>query len=72
MPKCGLKCEVFSRVVGYFRPVANWNKGKQGEFRDRKLYRPGSFTQAGQHTPPTAPAIPNHTGDQPNEERARD
>ena len=39
MEKCGEKCEVYSRVTGYFRPVANWNKGKQEEFRDRKTYR---------------------------------
>ena len=38
MEKCGAKCEVYSRVTGYFRPVANWNKGKQQEFRDRKTY----------------------------------
>ncbi|MBN1426945.1 MAG: ribonucleoside triphosphate reductase [Anaerolineae bacterium] len=28
-------CEVYSRVVGYIRPVQNWNKGKQQEFRER-------------------------------------
>lgn len=28
--------EVYSRVVGYFRPVNGWNKGKQEEFRLRK------------------------------------
>jgi len=28
-------CEVFSRVVGYYRPVIEWNKGKQEEFKDR-------------------------------------
>ncbi len=28
--------EVYSRVVGYFRPVQNWNKGKQQEFSERK------------------------------------
>lgn len=39
MGKCNEKCEVFSRVTGYFRPVANWNKGKQQEFRDRKTFR---------------------------------
>ena len=38
MNRCGAVCEVFSRVVGYFRPVANWNKGKQEEFRERKTY----------------------------------
>ena len=39
MGKCNEKCEVYSRVTGYFRPVANWNKGKQEEFRERKAYR---------------------------------
>ena len=28
-------CEVYSRVVGYLRPVAQWNKGKQSEWHDR-------------------------------------
>lgn len=32
------KCEVYSRIVGYLRPVAQWNTGKQAEFRDRKTY----------------------------------
>ncbi|EFK96033.1 anaerobic ribonucleoside triphosphate reductase [sediment metagenome] len=32
---CGKECEVFSRIVGYFRPVQNWNDGKQQEFKDR-------------------------------------
>lgn len=31
--------EVYSRVVGYFRPINQWNKGKQEEFRERKVYR---------------------------------
>ena len=39
MAKCSEKCEVYSRVTGYFRPVANWNKGKQEEFRERKAYK---------------------------------
>ncbi len=30
--------EVYSRVVGYIRPVAQWNKGKQAEFGDRREY----------------------------------
>lgn len=37
--KCGEKTEVYSRVTGYFRPVANWNKGKQEEFAERKAFR---------------------------------
>lgn len=36
--KCNAKTEVYSRVVGYFRPVANWNRGKREEFSDRKPY----------------------------------
>jgi hypothetical protein len=28
-------CEVFSRIIGYLRPVAQWNKGKQAEWKDR-------------------------------------
>lgn len=31
-------CEVYSRIVGYFRPVRNWNKGKRQEFADRTNY----------------------------------
>lgn len=34
-----IETEVYSRVVGYFRPVQNWNKGKQQEFSDRKVLR---------------------------------
>jgi ribonucleoside-triphosphate reductase (formate) len=32
------KCEVYSRVVGYIRPVEQWNDGKREEFKDRKLF----------------------------------
>lgn len=38
MEKCKAKCEVYSRVCGYFRPVSNWNHGKREEFKDRKAY----------------------------------
>jgi len=31
-------CEVYSRIVGYLRPVQQWNDGKQAEFSDRKEY----------------------------------
>jgi ribonucleoside-triphosphate reductase len=31
-------CEVYSRVVGYLRPVKQWNKGKVAEFHDRKTF----------------------------------
>ncbi|OGY43754.1 MAG: hypothetical protein A3B89_02610 [Candidatus Buchananbacteria bacterium RIFCSPHIGHO2_02_FULL_40_13] len=32
-------CEVYSRVVGYIRPVASWNPGKQSEYKDRLTYK---------------------------------
>lgn len=32
------KCEVYSRVVGYLRPVQQWNNGKKQEFDERKEY----------------------------------
>ena len=32
------ECEVYSRVVGYLRPVNQWNNGKQAEFKDRKTF----------------------------------
>lgn len=35
----GPKCEVYSRVVGYMRPVQNWNKGKKAEYEMRKTYK---------------------------------
>jgi ribonucleoside-triphosphate reductase (formate) len=34
------KCERYSRVVGYLRPVQQWNEGKQAEWNDRKLFNP--------------------------------
>ena len=37
-PMCGAKCEVYSRVVGYLRPVDQWNDGKQAEFAIRKTF----------------------------------
>ena len=35
---CGKETEVWSRVVGFYRPVQNWNKGKQSEFKERKVF----------------------------------
>jgi len=37
-PTCQSVCEVYSRVVGYFRPVQVWNASKQEEFRQRKMF----------------------------------
>jgi len=40
-PKCTIKqpCEVYSRIVGYYRPITQWNEGKQEEFKDRKEFK---------------------------------
>lgn len=35
------KCEVYSRVCGYMRPVNNWNDAKQAEWTDRKTFKTG-------------------------------
>jgi len=37
-PECGAQTEVYSRIVGYLRPVRTWNDGKQQEFKDRTPY----------------------------------
>ncbi len=37
-PECGQPCEVWSRSVGYLRPVDQWNPGKQQEFADRRTF----------------------------------
>jgi len=38
-PICNSKCEIYSRITGYYRPVQNWNNGKTEEFRDRTEYK---------------------------------
>ncbi len=32
------RCEVWTRVMGYHRPVSSWNAGKQGEHADRRYF----------------------------------
>lgn len=45
-PKCTIKqpCEVYSRVVGYLRPVQQWNNAKQEEFHQRKEFKVPKLT----------------------------
>jgi len=33
------KCEVYSRICGYYRPIENWNEGKRSEFLDRENFK---------------------------------
>jgi ribonucleoside-triphosphate reductase len=65
-PKCHEPADVYSRVVGYYRPVSRWNDGKQVEFKMRTTYaglnnlhdsgRPDPVAQAAQTAAPLAPA----------------
>ena len=47
MKKCTAKVEIYSRVTGFYRPVQAWNNGKQQEFKDRKVFKVDSVTNAG-------------------------
>ena len=38
-PTCKGETEVYSRIVGYFRPVKNWNAGKKQEYKERKVFK---------------------------------
>ena len=40
-----IKCEVWSRVVGYLRPIEKWSDAKQLEFKDRQVYKVGERWQ---------------------------
>lgn len=37
-PNCGEETEVYTRIVGYYRPVKNWNRGKKSEYNERKTF----------------------------------
>jgi len=41
MKKQRTKPDVFSRVVGYMRPVSSWNEGKEAEFQERVVFQVG-------------------------------
>ena len=72
-PRCGAEAEVYSRIVGYYRSVRNWNKGKKEEYGLRQVFTEptGEFTaalpaeaesadeSAGEQTaePPAGPAL---------------
>lgn len=53
-PECQQKTEVYSRVVGYLRPVCRWNDGKQEEYSHRKPYQ---VPAAAKPAPAAAPGI---------------
>ncbi|MDZ7609243.1 MAG: ribonucleoside triphosphate reductase [Candidatus Desulforudaceae bacterium] len=40
-PKCGGTTEVYTRIVGYYRPISQWNEGKKEEYKDRINFQMG-------------------------------
>ncbi|SDR84344.1 MULTISPECIES: anaerobic ribonucleoside-triphosphate reductase [Pseudomonadaceae] len=42
-----VRCEVWTRVMGYHRPVSSWNPGKQSEHRERQFFQPQSSASDG-------------------------
>jgi len=34
----GTKTEIYTRIVGYYRPLKNWNKGQREQYKNRKLF----------------------------------
>ncbi|OAM89736.1 ribonucleoside triphosphate reductase [Termitidicoccus mucosus] len=60
-PDCGRPSEVYSRVVGYLRPVQQWNEGKQAEFARRRVYKTPvvATLSPGQNVIPLAPDTMN-------------
>jgi hypothetical protein len=50
------ECEIWSRAMGYFRPISFYNIGKQQEHRDRKFFTEGQ-AQASKHQPADRPKV---------------
>ena len=47
-PTCGDVCEVWTRVMGYHRPVRSFNIGKKGEFEERRFFTEGAAERHGE------------------------
>ncbi len=62
-PECGSSTEVYSRVVGYLRPIAQWNDGKKEEFLQRRSFRiekaltPGELVENKVYKIPIGPSL---------------
>jgi hypothetical protein len=54
-----IKAEVYSRVVGYYRPVQNWNRGKKEEFGERHNMTPQELGMTGNAIEIHAPICEN-------------
>ncbi|MFQ3620247.1 MAG: anaerobic ribonucleoside-triphosphate reductase [Spirochaetales bacterium] len=52
----GRECEVYTRIVGYYRSLRNWNKGKKEEYRQRITFSsPHAEQERGQQSNPSLP-----------------
>lgn len=56
-PYCHKDTEVYSRIVGYLRPVSQWNEGKKAEFKLRTTFDPVKSCKA-EELEPEAPKMP--------------
>lgn len=65
----GTPAEVYSRIVGYYRSVRNWNRGKREEYGERRLYKLSGPENSDRTVPLSAPAAPEPTS--PTGESAR-
>lgn len=45
-----MRCEIFSRCVGYYRPIGSWNAGKRAEYNDRHTHSVKDFEDASKMT----------------------
>lgn len=61
-PMCGADAEVYSRIVGYFRPVRQWNKGKVEEFSERTVFDPEIKNDSGNQGD-ISDRLPRESGD---------
>lgn len=59
-PKCGRDTEVYTRIVGYYRAVQNWNRGKREEYDHRKLFS-GPVRESGAEIPGTPEKVTEAT-----------
>ena len=57
-----VKCLVFSRVVGFYTPVQNWNTGKQQEWKDRRTYDIPTTDQLADLDPALLSSVPRGAG----------
>ena len=55
----GTPAEVYSRIVGYYRSVRNWNRGKREEYGERRLYRLANGDEDGLSAAVSSPSFSN-------------